>query len=291
MDLNQILVFARVVQAGSFSGAARLLEMPKSTVSRKISELEERIGARLIQRTTRKLGLTDAGRIYYEHSARIVAEVEEAEHAVRSTQADPRGLLRVSAPLSFALLGPIVGEYLRRHAEVEVELMCTDRQVDLVEERFDVAIRAAPLADSTLVARSLGTIKRVLVAAPSYCKRKGTPRTPADLAKHACISFGAGVTPNIWSLHAGDEKAEIRVSPRLTVNDLEIMREVVRLGIGIAWMPEFICVDDIRAGRLKRVLPEWRSAETPLHAIYPTARHLSPKVVAFIDLVREKISL
>src|SRR6266542_397524 len=221
MDLNETLVFARVVEAGSFSAAARLLEMPKSTVSRKVAELEDRVGARLLHRTTRKLGLTDAGRIYYEHSARIVAELEEAEQAVGRMQAAPRGLLRVTAPLSFTMLGPIVAEYLKRHSDVQVELLCSDRQVDLVEERFDVAIRAGQLTDSSLVARGLGTIRRILVASPAYLKRAGSPRVPAEIEKHACITFGAGVAPNVWSLRAGDKRAEVRVAPRMTVNDLE----------------------------------------------------------------------
>src|SRR5438067_3304143 len=223
IDLNELVVFARVVQAGSFTAAARTLGLPKSTVSRKVSELEERLGARLLHRTTRKLGLTDAGRAYYERSARIVAEVEEAEQAVGRLQAEPRGLLRVSAPLSFApLLGPLVTGYLQRHPGVQVELWCGDRAVDLVEERFDVAIRVGPLADSGLVARSLGTMARVLVAAPGYCKREGTPRAPAALADHACIVFGAG---RVWTLVAGGKQAEVRVPARLTVNDLEIARD------------------------------------------------------------------
>ena len=289
MDLNEILVFARVVQTGSFSAAARLLEMPKSTVSRKVSELEDRVGARLIHRTTRKLGLTDAGRIYYEHSARIVAEVEEADQAVGRMQATPRGLLRVTAPLSFSMLGPVVSEYLTRHAEVRVELMCTDRTVDLVEEGYDVAIRAGALGDSSLVARSLGALKRVIVAAPGYCKKAGTPKVPADLGRHQCISFGSGAAPNAWILFNGDERAEVHVTPRLTVNDFELMLDAARAGVGVAAMPWFIAEADVTAGRLKRVLPEWASAAAPVHALYPTARHLSPKVATFIALVAEKI--
>jgi DNA-binding transcriptional LysR family regulator len=291
MDLNQIVVFTRVVQAGSFSAAARALGMPKSTVSRKVSGLEDRIGARLIQRTTRKLGLTDAGRLYYEHSARIVAEIDAAEQAVGSMEAAPRGLLRVTAPLTFTMLGPIVGEYLKRNPDVQVDLVCTDRRVDLVEDGFDVAIRAGALADSTLIARSLGSIRSVLVAAPSYLKRNGQPRTPRQLERHTCISFGVGAAPNVWPLHAADEKVELRVAPRFIVNDAEILRDVAVAGIGIALMPSIIGADDLRAGRLRRVLPRWSSAATPLHAVYPTARHLSPKVVAFLDLVRERLRL
>jgi DNA-binding transcriptional LysR family regulator len=292
MELNQIQVFVRVVQAGSFSAAARQLATPKSTISRRISELEQQVGARLLQRTTRKLGLTDAGRIFHEHALRIVAEVEEASHAVGRTQAAPRGLLRATAPLSFGMLGPIVAEYLRAHPEVEVEMVCTDRRVDLVEERFDVAIRAGRLADSSLVARPLGSMKRVVVAAPGYCKEHGTPRTPADLAKHAGIVFGAGPSPaDVWSLESGGRRAEVRITPRLAVNDFEIMRAAALGGVGIALIAEFVCAEDVRKGRLRHVIPAWRSAETPVHALYPTARHLSPKVAAFVELVRKRLQL
>lgn len=291
MDLNEIVVFARVVQAGSFSGAARRLGMPKSTVSRKVAELEERVGARLLQRTTRTLGLTDAGRAYAEHAARIVSEIEAADTVVSRMQAAPRGLLRMTAPLSLATLGPLVAEYLARHAEVQVELVCTDRAVDLVEERFDLAVRAGPLADSTLVARPLGAMRSLLVAAPAYCKRHGTPKTPADLARHACIAFGAGAQRDRWTLHAGDEQLAVRITPRLTVNDFPMMRDAARAALGVAWLPRFVVADDLRARRLLRVLPAWSSAETPLHAVYPTARLVSPKVTAFIELARQKLRL
>jgi DNA-binding transcriptional LysR family regulator len=289
-DLNEILVFTRVVQAGSFTAAARALAMPKSTVSRKVAELEDRLGLRLLQRTTRRLGLTDAGRLYFERSARLVADMEEAEQAVSQLHAVPRGLLRVTAPLSFGMLGPMVAAFLKRYPDVQLDMVCTDRRVDLVEEGFDVAIRAGPLEDSTLVARSLGVLKRVLVASPAYLRRRGTPRAPSDLVGHACINFGAGHAPGVWVLHAGDRKAEVRVSPRYSVNELELMVEAARAGIGIAAIAEFVATDDLRAGRLRQVLTDWSSAETPIHAVYPTARHLSPVVTAFVDLVRDRFA-
>jgi DNA-binding transcriptional LysR family regulator len=291
LDLNEILIFARVVQGGSFSAAARLLDMPKSTVSRKVSELEDRVGARLIHRTTRKLGLTDAGRIYYEHAARIVGEIEEADQAVGRMQAAPRGPLRVTAPLAFDMLGPVVSSYMARYRDVTVELVCTDRRVDLVEEGFDLAIRAGTLADSSLVARRLGALKRVLVAAPAYCKQHGTPRAPADLAQHACITFGAGSAPNHWILFSGEQRAEVRVTPRLTVNDLRILSEAARAAIGIAAMPSYVIAEDLAAKRLRRVLPDWATEEIPVHALYPTARHLSPKVATFIAQVAAELRL
>lgn len=293
MDLNEMLIFTRVAQASSFTAAARLLGLPKSSVSRKVSDLEDRLGARLLQRTTRKLGLTDVGRIYYERCARIIGEIEEADQAVGRMQAAPCGLLRVTAPLAFSMLGPIVAEFLQRYPEIQIELVCTDRLVDLVNEGFDVAIRAGQLNDSTLVARNLGMIERVLVAAPAYLKQHGSPQTPADLTGHACITFGigTGTAPSLWTLYAGDRKAEVRVALRLAINDLEIMSEVVRSGIGIGLIPKFVCVEDLHAGRLQQVLPDWHSAGAPVQAIYPTTRHLSPKVLAFVELVREHLSM
>lgn len=291
MDLNEILVFTRVVQSGSFTAAARALDMPKSTVSRKVSDLEDRVGARLLQRTTRKLRLTDAGRIYYDHGVRVAAELEAADLAVSQMQSTPRGRLRVSAPVSVTMLGPVVAEYLRRYPEVEVELICTDRRVDLVEEGYDLAIRAGQLADSTLVARALGAIRRVLVAAPAYAKKNGMPKTPRDLEDHPAIVFAAGPSPNLWTLFDQDDEVEVRVTPRLAVNDLELMLDAARAEIGIGWIPDHACAEDLRAGRLRRVLPDWCSAEVPLSAVYPTARHLSPKVATFIDTVRETLHL
>jgi DNA-binding transcriptional LysR family regulator len=278
------------VQAGSFTAAARALDMPKSSVSRKVSELEDRLGVRLLQRTTRKLGLTDAGRLYFDRSSRIVAEMEEAEQAVAQTQSAPRGLLRVTAPLSFGMLGPMMAAFLQRHPDVQVELVCTDRRVDLVDEGFDVAIRAGPLDDSTLIARSLGVLERVLIASPAYLRRRKRPRSPAELSEHDCVNFGAGHAPTVWILHSGERRVEVRVSPRYSVNELDLLLEAARAGVGIALIARFVAVEDLRAGRLRQLLPEWSSPKTPIHAVYPTARHLSPKVAAFVEFMRESFA-
>jgi DNA-binding transcriptional LysR family regulator len=220
-----------------------------------------------------------------------VAEVEEADRAVGQMQSAPRGLLRVTTPLSFGMLGPIVTAFLKRYPDVQIDLVSTDRRVDLVEEGFDLAIRAGPLDDSSLIARNLGAIKRVLVASPAYLRRRGTPREPADLSAHACISFAVGQAPRVWALHAGERATEVRVTPRFSVNDLELMLEATRDGIGVALMAQFACAADLEAGRLRQVLTDWCSGEAPVHAVYPTARHLSPKVVAFVDLLRERFRL
>ena len=291
VDLNELLVFTRVVQAGGFTAAARNLDLPKSTVSRRIAALEERIGARLLQRTTRRLGLTDAGRLFFEHSARIISEVEEAEQAVHRVESSPRGLLRVTAPLSFFILEPVIAEYLKLYPEVQLHVMCTDRAVDLVEEGYDVAIRAGKLNDSSLVTRSLGVNRRVLVASPGYVRKHGLPRSPADLAQRPCITFGAGPTANVWSMQSGDKRTDVRVTSRLTVNELGTLLHAARTGLGIAWVPGFACAADFKAKRLRHVLPEWHSADIPIQALYPTARHLSPKVARFIDLVRARVKV
>jgi len=286
MDLNELLVFTRVVQAGSFTAAAGLLKMPKSSVSRKVSDLEERIGARLLQRTTRRLGVTDAGRIYFERVAPIVAEIEQAEQAVSELQTSPQGLLRVTVPLSFSVLGPMVASFLEKYQEVRAELVSTDRAVDLVKEGFDVAVRAGHLIDSTLVARRLGTIKRVLIAAPAYLKRHSRLRSPSDLRKHACIAFSSVPNPTVWTLHFGDRKEDVAISARVATNDADLILAAARAGIGVAWLPEHFCAEDLRRGRVKKVLEHWSSPETAVHAVYPSARHLSPKVAAFVDLLR-----
>jgi DNA-binding transcriptional LysR family regulator len=290
VDLNELLVFTRVVQAGSFTAAASLLKMPKSSVSRKVSDLEERIGARLLQRTTRKLGLTDAGRIYFERAAPIVAEIEQADQVVGELQASPRGLLRVTTPPSFSVLGAMVASFLERYPEVRVEVVCTDRVVDLVKEGFDVAVRAGHLMDSSLVARRLGTIKSVLIAASAYVRGHPRLKSPSDLRKHPCIVFGSVPTPTIWTLHCGERKVDVAISARLTTNDGDQMLAAARAGIGIAWLPEPFCAEDLRLGRIKKVLENWSSPETPVHAVYPSTRHQSPKVAAFVDLLRREFS-
>jgi DNA-binding transcriptional LysR family regulator len=290
MDLNEILVFARVVQAGSFTTAALQLGMPKSTVSRKVSELEERLDARLLQRTTRSLSLTDVGRTYYDHCARIVGEIEDAERAVSNLQAAPRGLLRVTAPVNVNFLGPIVSDYLARFPEVRLDLFCTGRAVDLVEERFDVGIRAGALADSTLIARSLGTVRWFLVAAPAYLKRRGSPRSPDDLKKHDCLLFGAGADVAFVRLEKDDTSVQIAVSTRLLVTDMDVLYAVAAAGLGIALLPAFRCVEELRARRLTRVLSGWNAPSTPVHVVYPSTRHLSPKVKSFVDHLHERMT-
>lgn len=282
-DLSAVAVFVKVVEHGSFRGAAKAMAMPKSTVSRKVAELEERLGARLLQRTTRTLRLTDVGEQFHRRCARILSELEDAEHGVREMQEAPRGLLRVTAPLGFRYLGPIVTELLAQHPELRVEVVCTDRMVDLVDEGFDAAIRFGKLADSSLVARSLGTGRRLVVAAPSYLRAHGGPSHPRELAEHDCLVFGAGPERERWRLESRGKPVDVAVRARLVANDFDALDDACRAGLGIAMLPSDRCASAVREGVLEHVLPDWASPETPAHVVYPSTRHLSPKVRVFVD--------
>lgn len=290
MDLNDIVVFAKVVDAGSFVGAARDTGIPKSTVSRKVSELESRLGARLLQRTTRSLTLTDVGQTFYRHAQRVVSEVEAAEHAVSAMQQTPRGLVRVTMPLNFGFAAPIVASFMRQYPEVQVEIVGTDRVVDLVAEGFDVAIRAGELDDSSLVARRLGKLETYLVASPAFLRRHGAPKQPRDVEQLDCIVFGAGRQRMRWQVRCGSKTQTITPRPRMTVNDFEFLEAGARAGLGVAMLPVFRCIDALRRKQLRRVLPKWCARESPLHAVYPTTRHLSPAVKALLEHLRAELT-
>ena len=283
-----MLVFARVAQTGSFTAAAANLGMPKSTVSRKVTELEARLEARLLDRTTRKVSLTDVGRTYYDYCARIVGEIEDAERAVTNLQEVPRGLLRVTTGSNAAFLGPILNDYIKRYPEVRVEVFCTGRTVDLIEERFDVAIRASPLADSTLIARSLGKVRWFLVGTPGYLKKHGRPRSIDDLKHHECVMFGTTAGGAALRLERGGKSAHVEPPARLLVNDFDLVRAGALAGLGLALLPAYLCLDDIRAKRLERVLHDWEAPPTAVHVVYPSARYISPKVKTFIEHLQER---
>jgi len=290
MDVNEIAVFARVVQAGSFRAAAKALGMPKSTVSRKVSDLEERLSARLLQRTTRKLSLTDAGRTYFDYSVRIVNEIEAAERAVSSLQDRPRGLLRITAGFNSQWMAGIITDFMKRNPEVQIEVLSTNRSVDLIEERFDLAIRAGVLPDSSLVARKLGNAKWFLVATPGYLKKKRRPRVPDDLKEHECLLAGTGTTIVDLRLDRRDESVHVAVSARLLVSDFDLLYAAATAGLGIAVLPAFRCVEDLRAHRLERVLSDWAPPETPVQVVYPTGRHVSAKVKSFVDYLQQRMT-
>jgi DNA-binding transcriptional LysR family regulator len=215
--------------------------------------------------------------------------VEDAERAVSSLRAKPSGLLRVTAGINATYLVPIISSFLQRYPEVSLEMFCTGRVVDLVEERFDVGIRAGALPESSLIARSLGNVTWFLVATPAYLKKHGRPRTPQELAKHDCLFFGAGARFEL-RLSSGDGATQVTLTPRLMVTDQDIVHGSAMAGLGIAMLPAFRCADDLRARRLERVLREWTAPSTPVHAVYPSTRYLSPKVKSFVEHLQERMT-
>lgn len=282
MNFNDIALFVQVVRSGSFTAAARELGIQTSSVSRRISNLEESLSTRLLQRTSRRLHLTDEGRLFFTRAEQAVDGLEDAKLELLGMHGVPRGSVRVAAPLAFGFLGPIFASFLERHPEVQVEVSCSDRIVELVEEGFDLAIRAGPLADSALIARRLGSLPKFLYASPAYLSSRGSPTELSDLEGHDCLAFGSsrGAT---WRLVSGRSRSEVAVTPKLAVNDYELLRRATLAGLGVALLPEPDCVPAEQAGELERVLPEWSAEETPVHAVYPSARYLSTAVRALVD--------
>ncbi|HTH17480.1 MAG TPA: LysR family transcriptional regulator [Magnetospirillum sp.] len=291
MDLLAgMAIFARVVDSGGISAAARDLRLSKSAVSKQLAALEDRLGARLLQRTTRRMSLTEAGAGFLEHCRRVVAEAEAAESAVGALQAEPRGMLRVNAPMTFGTmhLASAIPDFLARYPQVSVDLALNDRLVDLLDEGFDVAVRIARLADSSLVARRLAPARRVIVAAPSYLDRRGRPGTLAELVGHDILSYTYVPTSDEWSFVGPGGEERVRVEGRLKANNGEVLLAACLAGAGIAALPTFISGPSLRAGTLVRVLPHLESSEIGIHAVWPTARHLSAKVRAFVDFLAER---
>ena len=292
-SLASIAVFTRVVDAKSFSGAAETLGLSKSAVSKHVARLEDRLGTRLLNRTTRRLSTTEAGLALYHHGTRLVEEAFAAEEAVTHLRAVPRGLLRVSAPMSFGQrhLSTLMAEYLETYPEVSVDMELNDRVVDLVDEGYDIAVRIADLPDSTLVARRLAPVRLILCAAPSYLARRGRLAAPDDLPAHDCLHYAYSLRPGVWSLTQTEtgEKRAITVPGRMTLNNGDALMQAAIGGAGIVIQPTFIVADAVRDGRLERVLPAWEGPRISVYAVFAHTRNLSPKVRAFVDFLAKSI--
>lgn len=289
--LQGMTVFVRVAELGSFSSAARQLSLSKSTVSKHVTQLEERLGVRLINRTTRRLALTEVGSAYRDYCARIVQEIEEAELTAMRHAVEPRGRLKVNAPVTFGFLhlGPLLPAFLARHPGIEIELTLNDRFVDLLEEGFDVAVRVGRLGDSSLVARRFATARHVCAASAAYLDRAGRPEAPAALAGHNCLSYSYGRQPDAWAFARGAERLSVRVSGNLQANNGDALRAAACAGLGTVYLPDFILGGDLAAGRLVRLLEDWETPEIPIHAVFPPQRHLSAKLRAFVDFLVERL--
>ncbi len=283
--------FVRVAETQSFSEAARRLRSSKSTVSRSVGALEAEVGARLFNRTTRSLNLTEAGRAYFERVSRVLADLDDADRALGHHQASPRGRLMVSAPMSFGFLhlAPALPEFLARFPEVDVDLSLNDRFVDLVEDGFDVALRIGALPDSSLMARRIVPIRRTLCASPDYFRRRGTPNAPDDLKGHEALRNSNVARTQEWRFIDADGKPLlISVSGRVSANNGDALRSMALAGFGIANLPTFIVGADLREGALVAALDRFLPQDLAMSAVYPHSRHLSPKVRAFVDFLVER---
>jgi DNA-binding transcriptional LysR family regulator len=282
---QEMRVFVAVVEAGSFVGASDALEMSKAAVSRLVSDLETRLGVRLLHRTTRKLSLTEEGEVFHARCKELLSALDEAEAEVTERTGQAVGVIKVSAPFSFGLLqlAPLWGPFLAANPNVGLELTLSDRLVDLVEEGFDLAVRITRLQASTLVSRQLSSTRLVLCAAPSYLQAHGTPQHPSELAKHQVLAYSLMVAGDVWEFEGPDGTVSVRVQPRMRSNSGDTCRAVALAGQGIILQPTFLVGEDLRSGALVELLPDYHSIEIGVYAVYPTRKHVLPKVRLLID--------
>jgi DNA-binding transcriptional LysR family regulator len=291
MDFNEAAVFVKVVDAGSFSAAARLLGVPTSTVSTRVARLERRLGVTLLQRTTRRLSLTDAGSLYYQHAATGLGHMLDAEAAVTESAGEPKGLLRVTAPADIgdALLADIVRQMHRRFPQVGIDLLLVSHYVDLVAEGVDVAIRAGSLKDSTLIAKAVGMARWVPFASPDYLASAPPLDSPQALRHHCCLQF-TPLGKESWTLLGRTGSVTVPMAGQVLINDVRVIRALALAGEGVALLPEYLGREDCAEDRLVRVLPEWHAKADPVHIVYPRQRFMAPKLSAFVDLATQELA-
>jgi len=297
--LNCIRAFVAVVEAGGFSNAAHKVRQSKSLLSKYVAQLEADLNVRLLNRSTRKVSTTPTGQAYYQRCLPILAELDELESSVQATQHSPRGELRISAPVSFAelYLMPLISEFSKSWPDLNIELMLSDRMVDLVEDGVDLALRIAELPDSSLVARRLCPMRTIVCASPAYLREAGRPEHPHELVRHRAIFDSNLSLKREWLFRdkakdlEEDKKLAVSLSGAITVNSVRAVRELLLADLGLAMCPDFVVADDIRNGRLEEVLSNYAFHDMSLYAIYPHRRHLSTKVRLFIDMLVEHFAL
>lgn len=286
-------VFVRTVREGSFSAAARALDLTPSAVSKQISRLEDRLSVRLFNRTTRRLSLTEEGAAFFERASRILADLEDAAEAVSSLKAVPRGRLRVTMPTAYGVIHllPALPDYTARHPEVTLEIDLNDRIVNMIEEGFDLALRVGDLEDSSLIGRRLAANRRVLAAAPGYLAARGVPQVPQELAEHNCLVYTYRAQRYDWHLvdDAGRESL-VPVAGNLETNNPMMLRAAALAGLGVVLLPLWIIGPDLKAGRLKQLLPAYHWPDSAIHVVYPPGRHLSARVRSFVDFLVERFA-
>lgn len=282
---QEMRVFVAVVDAGSFVGAADALDISKAAVSRIVSELELRLGVRLLHRTTRRLSLTNEGELFVARCRELLSGVEEAEAEITEHSGQAVGVLKVSAPFSYGVLrlAPLWGEFMAQHPGIQLEVTLSDRFVDLVDEGFDLAIRIARLESSSLVSRRLSSTRLVLCASPRYLKKHGRPREPQDLAGHAVLAYSLLAAGDSWEFEGPDGPVAVKVRPRMRSNSGDVCRAIALSHQGIVLQPTFLVGEDLAAGRLVELLPDYPARELGVYAVYPSRKHFLPKVRLLID--------
>ncbi|WP_176057219.1 LysR family transcriptional regulator [Paraburkholderia sp. BCC1876] len=290
MQLDDMRIFVATVDAHNFTAAAQRLSLSKQFVSRRVMALEETLGVQLLIRNTRKLAVTELGQEFYERATRILGEVDDAEQAMSRQRAGPRGLLRVSAPMSFGMmhLSPVLALFLREHGEVRFDMELSDRTVDVVGEGFDMAIRIGTLADSTLIAQKLADVRMVACCSPGYVRRRGAPAVPADLARHSCLLYGHGGTVS-WEFAIEGALKSVEVHGPLRANNGDLIRDAAVAGLGIVRLPDFIVADALKSGLLVTVLDEFLPAAASVYAVYPQHRQSSLTIRTFVEFLREHL--
>lgn len=289
-DVADLLIFAKVVVRRSFSAAATELKISKSVVSKHVSALEANLGAKLLNRTTRSLTLTDAGKALYEHAARIAEEYEQSKMSVSRLSVEPAGPLRITAPTSFGThhIAPFMPEFLRRNPKLTVELILDDTFVNLAAEGLDVGIRIAQEPALNLVARKLAPIRRAIVASPAYLKRNGRPAHPKELSRHNCLYYPLLTPEQRWNFRRAGKTESVIIDGNFHVNSSEALHQAALAGLGIVSLPTFIIGDDIQSGRLRPLLTDWELQTNAVYAVYLPTRHLAPKIRVLIDYLLEK---
>jgi DNA-binding transcriptional LysR family regulator len=284
-------LFCQVMESGSFTAAAEQLGLSKQFVSRRLMQLEDRLGVRLLNRSTRRLDVTPLGQSYYESALRLLSDVEQVEQGIAGQNSEPRGTIRLSAPLSFAMahLGCLLPLFLQRHPQVSVEVDLSDRPVDLIGEGYDLVLRIGTLEDSTLIARRIASVQRVYCASPDYLALRGTPLKPEDLAHHDCLPYGHGRHVQ-WRFQTKGKLQSVNVSGRMRVNNGELLRDTAIAGLGVTYLPTFIVADALKDGRLVTLLEDFAPEALTLSAVYPQHRQSSRPVQALVAFLRERLA-
>jgi len=289
--LQAMEVFVQVVDAGSFTRAAEMLQMPKATVSTLVQSLETALSAKLLHRTTRQVTVTTDGAAYYERCVRILSDVRDAEESMSRTRLSPSGRLRVDVPtgLSSEVLVPALPAFFERYPDIVLELGSSDRPVDLVEEGVDCAVRGGALQSDNLIARRIGVINFVTAASPAYLARYGTPRHPRDLERHRCVNYFSAKTGRVfdWDFTRGDETIKVALPGMIALNDSNAYVQAGLAGLGVIQMTDYLVMEHVRAGRMVRVMGDWASESLPIHIVYPQNRHMSAKVRVFVEWVSD----